>query len=620
MTRKYQPGGPCCCGGADCGWLDDDFSGSLNQWTIPTGDTWATTSGYAYSDDSSSILLSTVTYPYNSETTRKAGERRTVNPFHQHSVVCSFKGTADGQVLVIVVTSDEDAENYIALEVTLRNYDHVNSGSFRLIEVTSSGTTAISQTFFNKRLRPGVLLHGAVDFDNGDLRASVSDTLEAHNLSGIGSGESGWVRVIRADDQGVGAGTDEVAYHGEYVGFGISVSQSSNVEFHWYEAGCHGVREYCVYERDNIPTASATWWRSDWIKLAGTWPGRSSNVIRVLDGNSVKMRLRNRLPVRHLNAQSLYINGYINGYPGTVFSVLFAGDSTFSTGYEAKTTFLSSPPDHFKRKWELIRLSDSGVLFSNTEAVELPNGMAVGLPASLIFVGDVINWANMSYHLAGESTPDDAYVGFEAAPVDADLNISQVRTQRIGPANEHWERHDVQCPGMIYGAECVHCLEPNDWPYTWILELWGIVNSLWDECSLCNATVYCNNTSNCSNTFLLPFSPVKTLDIGTRVLEIGGILFSVGMANIGDPVFLTAAAMITFWDPGYFPDPPAWCSYSMIFRKQVDDDWTDKVDCSDPNVIGTYDPIDLPYYGEAYTGNYHKLCDGSGASSRITKV
>jgi len=182
--KKNSPGCPCC---TDCAWIEENFLGDMSGWTVPDGDTWTVNNpnDYAYSSDSPSLLLSATTYPHNDDATRHAGHRGTVNPYHQHSVVGSFMATADGQVVLLIVTA-ADTSNYIALEITFKTLTTTAAGSFRLIDVTAGVVTAISETFTEKRLIPNSLIYAAVDFDDGDVRASISDTENAFSLSAIG--------------------------------------------------------------------------------------------------------------------------------------------------------------------------------------------------------------------------------------------------------------------------------------------------------------------------------------------------------------------------------------------------------------------------------------------------
>ena len=470
--RKRNPGDPCC---TDCDWIDEDFTGDMSGWTVPGGDTWTVNDpgDYAYSSDEPSILLSTTTYPYNADSSRHAGYRGGVNPYHQHSVVASFMATATDQVILLIVTA-ADTSNYIALEITFKTLTTTVAGSFRLIDVTAGSVTAISETFTEKRLIPNSQIYAAVDFDDGDVRASISDTRLQFQLSEINEENTSWVRVIRSEDQGDYAG-DEVTYHGEYVGFGITTSDSSNVRVYEFEAGCHGVREYCEYDRDNIPVDASSWKYADYTKLSGTWPTRSGSALIVSAGASTKLQHVNRLPARHLNQQKYTVTMTVDAHIGTTASIWFACNSGFTTGYEGRATVEDAGGGNVQIKYELIRISGSVVLDSVTGG-----SFAAGTNTTLIswdgrFSNDSVAWGDLED--LTEADPDDTYCGFSASPVSADLTISSASIARLGAINDHWGAYAANCPSEIYTICSDYCIDDN-WPAEMLLEIEDLVSSL----------------------------------------------------------------------------------------------------------------------------------------------
>jgi len=469
--RKRNPGDPCC---TDCDWIDEDFTGDMSGWTIPGGDTWTVNDpgDYAYSSDEPSILLSTTTYPYNADSSRHAGYRGGVNPYHQHSVVASFMATATDQVILLIVTA-ADTSNYIALEITFKTLTTTVAGSFRLIDVTAGSVTAISETFTEKRLIPNSQIYAAVDFDDGDVRASISDTRLQFQLSEINEENTSWVRVIRSEDQGPYAG-DEVTYHGTYVGFGITTSGSSNVRVYEFEAGCHGVREYCEYDRDNIPVDASSWKYADYTKLSGTWPTRSGSSLVVSSGASTKLQHVNRLPTRYLNQQKYAATMTVDCEIGTTASIWFACNSGFTTGYEGRATVEDAGGGNVQIKHELIRISGSVVLDSVTGGA-----FAAGTNTTLIswdgrFSNDSVAWGDLED--LTEADPDDTYCGFSASPVSADLTISSASIDRLGAINDHWPTYAANCPSEIYTACSDWCVN-DEWPAEVLIEIEGVFES-----------------------------------------------------------------------------------------------------------------------------------------------
>ena len=469
--RKRNPGDPCC---TDCDWIDEDFTGDMSGWTVPGGDTWTVNDpgDYAYSSDEPSILLSTTTYPYNADSSRHAGYRGGVNPYHQHSVVGSFMATATDQVILLIVTA-ADTSNYIALEITFKTLTTTVAGSFRLIDVTAGVVTAISETFTEKRLIPNSQIYAAVDFDDGDVRASISDTRLQFQLGEINEENTSWVRVIRSEDQGPYAG-DEVTYHGTYVGFGITTSGSSNVRVYEFEAGCHGVREYCEYDRDNIPVDASSWKYADYTKLSGTWPTRSGSSLVVSSGASTKLQHVNRLPTRYLNQQKYAATMTVDCEIGTTASIWFACNSGFTTGYEGRATVEDAGGGNVQIKHELIRISGSVVLDSVTGGA-----FAAGTNTTLIswdgrFSNDSVAWGDLED--LTEADPDDTYCGFSASPVSADLTISSASIARLGAINDHWATYAVNCSSGISAVECDYC-DGGLWPAEILFEIEGLFST-----------------------------------------------------------------------------------------------------------------------------------------------
>lgn len=514
--RWNTPGCPCCDKLCDWAAFDptlgvaDQFAGDTGDWTINTG---AQTIATAAAD---SALLHKTTYPYNADATRDAGVRGTVDPYHQHSVVCRFTATAAGTVAYLIVCA-ADADNYVALEITWGDV----VGTFRLVTVTGGVLTAVSNTHTIAGLGAGNTVWAAVDFDAGELRACVSSGKDAWGNTGCDEilSDGLWVRHTRSN-------TDSVHYAGESVGFAVA-DNTGTVTVYGFEAGCHGVKELCTHESEGFLPNLETWSTDGWT-IAGTTPTRIDwNGAYGLQATAAAV-LVHKNPIPAVYSEGVMIGAVFGvrnfrlSHGPFSYGLLVNCDATGSNGHKVTVTITPTSEDGDSVACNIaIQLAAIGTgggtinaAYSGT--LEIPRGVDYDLPTLRVYrLGDRLKLDGAaSAHEATGIVDCGDYCGALLMPGSATVTLASWQTFLIGEVNDHWPAAGTSVCNGILGA-CLLC-DDGEFAYSVLGEVVGLQDSVCD-CDWLNRGWYCTGAGCTKESPILSQSPNCQPNLGEGV-------------------------------------------------------------------------------------------------------
>jgi hypothetical protein len=612
----------CCCN-SSCAWasvhwdgsldVSHEFDGDVLDWTVNA------TSRTAETTAAASTILHQTSYPFNGDTERSAGERGTVDPYHQHSVKARFTATVAGTVWrLIAVAADED--NYLALEITIG----ANAGTFCLVQVESGVRTVVSTEHVIPRLVPNVQIWAAIDFDDGELRARVGDRANASTEFGA-VGCTGWLRWTRAN-----AEDEPLDYYGELVGIAVE-NNTGTVKVYGFEAGCSAVIEICGHEFEGFCADSGSWKTDHWTLVSGAWPSRIAGPTGgywLQASSAVAVLHRNPLPKIYGEgcnvAGGFAVYDYTQAKGPFSVAVLLNCDSSGANGHKLTVTVTPTGASTVAYTIAFGAIGSGGgtnnASYSGTGTLTpVPGGWTVlsGL-VSAYRIGDKlkVNMLSGADHERTGIVDCGDFFGVEVSPGSQTLGIVNLTAHKLGEINEHIPSRYFVCPGPT--ANCLYCSETEDWPYAFVAEIQGLGNSACDCAALNGLLWYLGRPRFPSGCYvqsgLLAVSPCTdhpsyTASVYVQASLLGSLDFPPGFGMAANRIYLAAMVTYTLLDGGGVA--VAWRNY--WYALDLGSSLGPRVDCSQ----AALQQRTLNYVGVTGSGAINP-CNAVGSTVEIT--